>query len=89
MMKRSWSRRLFARPVPRTIRKAPHRFRPAVEVLEDRLVPSATIVVNNPTDTHMAGQTDLREAIAQANTNGGTSRLSLTAPCSTRRRRSP
>ncbi len=31
----------------------------------------STIVVNNPTDTPVAGQIDLREAIGQANTNGG------------------
>src|SRR5258708_359831 len=121
-MTRSWIRNLFARPVTRPIRKAPLRCRPALEVLEDRCVPSVfpgndltelpvfgqtdhrpatalanmkqgganspktvsgtagtanpagsdpVIVVNNPTDTPVAGQTDLREAIAQANTNGG------------------
>src|SRR5262249_29838539 len=62
-------RNLFARPAIRPIRKAPHRFRPALEVLESRWVPS--IVVNNPTDTPVAGETDLREAIAQANAAGG------------------
>jgi hypothetical protein len=36
-------------------------------VLEDRWVPSPAIVVNNPTDTPVVGQTDLRQAIAQAN----------------------
>jgi hypothetical protein len=30
-----------------------------------------TIVVNNPTDTPKAGETDLRQAINQANTDGG------------------
>ena len=38
-----------------------------MEALEDRRL-LATIVVNNPTDTPVAGQTDLREAIAQAAT---------------------
>jgi hypothetical protein len=71
MRKRSRIRQWFSRPVPRPIRKAPHRFRPAVEVLEDRWVPSAPIVVNNPTDTPVVGLTDLRQAIAQANTSGG------------------
>src|SRR5438445_12315417 len=70
MRTRSWIRNLFARPITRTIRKAPHRIRPALEVLEDRCVPS-TIVVNNPTDTQVAGQIDLRQAIVQANTTGG------------------
>jgi hypothetical protein len=65
----SWIRTLFSRPVVRPFRKAPVRARPALEVLEDRWVPS--IIVNNSTDTPVAGETDLREAIAQANTNGG------------------
>jgi hypothetical protein len=38
--------------------------------LEDRELLS-TIVVNNPTDTPVVGQIDLRQAISQANTNGG------------------
>ena len=70
MTMRSWIRHLFTRPATRPIRKAPRRFRPTLEVLEDRWVPS-TIVVNNPTDTPVAGQIDLRQAIAQANTTGG------------------
>jgi hypothetical protein len=43
MTAKSWIRNLFARPVTRTIRKAPHRVRPALEVLEDRTVPSRLI----------------------------------------------
>src|SRR6516165_721964 len=65
MKTHSWIRNLFARP----IRKVPFQVRPALEVLEDRWVPS--IIVNNPTDTPVAGETDLRQAIAQANSNGG------------------
>ena len=61
-----WIRHVFARPATRPIRKAPHRSRLALETLEDRWVPS-TFVVNNPTDTSVAGQVDLREAIAAAN----------------------
>ncbi len=52
-----------------TLRKPPRRVRPILEALEDRCVPS--IVVNNPTDTAVAGETDLRQAIAQANTDEG------------------
>ena len=70
MMTRSWIRRLFARPVTGTIRKAPHRAGPALEALEDRCVPS-TFVVDNPTDTPVAGETDLRQAITLANLNPG------------------
>ncbi len=40
MTMRSWLRRLFARPVNRTIRKEPRRIRPALEKLEDRLAPA-------------------------------------------------
>src|SRR5215470_6527254 len=69
MTKGSWIRNLFTRPAPRPIRKAPHRFRPALEGLEDRWVPS--IVLNNATDTPVVGKTDLRQAIAQANAAGG------------------
>jgi len=43
------------------------RRRPLLESLEDRRL-LATIVVNNPTDTPVAGQTDLRQAIALAAT---------------------
>src|SRR5271166_4797498 len=46
------------------------RMRPTLMALEDRRLLS-TIVVNNPTDTPVAGQTDLRQAIVQANTTGG------------------
>ena len=67
---RSWVRRLFRRSAPATPRQARPPVRLALEALEDRWVPS-TIVVNNPTDTPVAGETDLRQAIAQANTAGG------------------
>ena len=46
------------------------RMRPTCLELEGRALLS-TIVVNNPTDTPVAGKTDLRQAIALANTNGG------------------
>ena len=62
----SWIRHVFARPAVRPIRKTPHGGRLVLETLEDRWVPS-TFVVNNPTDTSVVGQTDLREAIASAN----------------------
>jgi len=44
--------------------------RPTLMALEDRRLLS-TIVVNNPTDTPVVGETDLRQAIIQANTSGG------------------
>ena len=46
------------------------RLRPTVMALEGRTL-LATIVVNNPTDTPVPGETDLRDAITQANTDGG------------------
>ncbi len=46
--------------------------RPSLMGLEDRnLLSTTTIVVNNPTDTPVAGQIDLRQAIGMANSNGG------------------
>ena len=44
--------------------------RPTLMALEDRRLLS-TIVVNNPTDTPVTGEIDLRQAIVQANSNGG------------------
>ena len=46
-------------------------FRPWLDPMEQRTLLSA-IVVNNPTDTPVAGETDLRQAIVQANETGGT-----------------
>ena len=62
--------------------------RPNLEVLEDRKLLS-TIIVNNPTDTPVAGQTDLRQAIVQANTDRGNETITFDKRCSRRRRRSP
>ncbi len=71
-MKPSWIRQLFARPVPHTIRKAPRRFLPGLEALEDRWVPS-TFTVNSTGDlgTGSGLVGDLRYCIAQANSNPG------------------
>src|SRR5208337_967104 len=44
--------------------------RPIIEAMEPRLL-LATIVVNNPTDTPMEGQTDLRQAIDDSNATPG------------------
>src|SRR5262249_15907987 len=52
------------------------RMRPTLMTLEDRRLLS-TIVVNNPTDTPVVGQIDLRQAIALANTNGGAEPISF------------
>ena len=52
------------------------RIRPTLLELETRTLLS-TIVVNNPTDTFVAGKTDLRQAIIQANTNGGTETITF------------
>lgn len=46
------------------------QLQPALLALEERKLLS-TIVVNNPTDTAVPGQIDLRQAIDLANTNGG------------------
>src|SRR5271167_2462736 len=52
------------------------RLRPTLLALEERSLLS-TIVVNNPTDTPVAGETDLRQAIVLANTNGGTETITF------------
>jgi predicted outer membrane repeat protein len=63
--RRDWSRGLASGPDRRTR----HGLRPVVLALEDcRLL--STIVVNNPTDTPVMGEIDLRQAIAQANSTG-------------------
>jgi hypothetical protein len=73
MRKRSWIRQWFTCPVTHTLRKAPHRRRPALEVLEDRCVPS-TFLVNNTLDTFSGGvptSGTLRWAVDQANSTAG------------------
>jgi hypothetical protein len=67
----NWFRKLFARPVSRPV-KAPARFRPALEALENRLVPSAVWYVNSAAAGHHTGtswadaDTDLQAALASA-----------------------
>ena len=46
MTTRSWIRKQFPTRAPRTLRKAPARFRPCVERLEDRLAPAAPTVTS-------------------------------------------
>jgi hypothetical protein len=69
MTTRSWIRNLFARPVTRPMRKAPHRARLAVEALEDRLAP-ATLTVTSLADDGSSGT--LRSKIAAAAPAGDT-----------------
>jgi hypothetical protein len=76
MTMRFWIRNVFARPVTRPIRKAPHRDRLALELLEDRWLPS-TFVVNNPTDSPVVGEIDLRQAIASANATTGANTITF------------
>ena len=57
-----WSRSRLDR---RSSRRPVVPFRPRLEVLEDRVVP-AVITVNNPTDTAVAGETNLRQASSPA-----------------------
>jgi hypothetical protein len=65
MFNRTWIRRLFAR-TPRTVRTGrPARFRPQLESLESRYVPS-TLVVTNTLDTGVSGDGSLRGELAAA-----------------------
>jgi hypothetical protein len=64
MTARTWTRQLFAR-TPRTIRQAPARFRPLLEVLEGRLAP-ATLTVTTLSDAASPTGMSLRQAIAKA-----------------------
>ena len=68
MTMRSWIHRLFTRPAPRAIRKSPPRFRPLLEALEDRCVPSTFTVINTLDDGSVGS---LRWAVGQANLNVG------------------
>jgi hypothetical protein len=61
MTRRIWIRRLFDR-TPRTIRKAPARYRPLLETLEDRLAP-AILTVTTLSDLTPHTGTSLRDAI--------------------------
>src|SRR6516164_3057694 len=72
MRMHSWIRSLFARPVIRPFRKAAFRARPALEVLEDRWVPS-TFTVNSTGDTGAGAGLfgDLRYCVNQTNAAGG------------------
>src|SRR5215475_10359595 len=72
MTMRTWIRQMFTRPATRPLRKAPARCRPALEVLEDRWVPS-TFTVNSTGDSGAGSGLfgDLRYCITQANANAG------------------
>ncbi|MGO8902250.1 MAG: beta strand repeat-containing protein [Isosphaeraceae bacterium] len=59
---------LTRRRVPSRPNRDRHRLRPTLTMLEDRRLLS-TFIVNNPTDTPVTGQTDLRQAIVQATTD--------------------
>ena len=65
MTTRTWIRKLFAR-TPRTVRKAPARCRPAVEVLEDRLAPAVLTVNTLDDNLTYTSVLNLREAITLA-----------------------
>jgi hypothetical protein len=79
MVKHSWIRQLFTRPVTHTVRQAPHRGRPTLEVLEDRCVPS-TFIVNNTSDSFVhskPAQGTLRWAVDQANSTSGANTIAF------------
>src|SRR6266542_2937550 len=71
MTMRSWIANLFASRTPRTIRKAPARYRPRLEALEDRTLLNSYMA---------ATAADLIADIGLANAAGGTNTITLTAP---------
>jgi hypothetical protein len=83
MTTRSWIRRLFARS-PRTGTMSACRrlrCRPALEILEDRVVPSNFTVNSNGDSGTGSGTTgDLRYCITQANTVGGSNTIDFSFP---------
>ena len=76
MTMRSWIRNLFDRPATRPIRKAPPRAPLAVELLEDRAVPSTFTVLNTLGDGSVGS---LRWAVGQANMTGGNETIDFDA----------
>ena len=69
-MIRNAIRKLLSNCSPRNSRRSRARLRPALMALEDRRL-LANFIVTNPTDTPVAGETDLRQAVAAANSERG------------------
>src|SRR5262245_47913651 len=76
---RSWIRKLFASRTPRTIRKAPARFQPCLENLEDRLAPATFNLKINPALDNAGAVAELIGAINTANGNGQSNTINLFA----------
>src|SRR5213080_786003 len=76
MLKRSWLRDLFARPITRPAHPVRRRARLALEALEGRDVP-ATFTVTNALDDGSAGS--LRWAVAQANATPGADTINFSS----------
>jgi hypothetical protein len=69
-------RNLCASDRPRNPRRSSTRLRPTLLALEERWLLS-NFVVDNPTDTPVSGQIDLRQAIEAANDAGGKNTISF------------
>ena len=67
MTVRSWLRKLFASRTPRTLRKAPARYRPSLETLEDRSLLSVTFA---PAVNYGAGNSPVTVAVGDFNGDG-------------------
>src|SRR5438309_11987595 len=76
MLKRSWLRDLFARPITRPAHPVRRRARLALEALEGRDVP-ATFTVTNALDDGSAGS--LRWAVGRANATAGADTISFSS----------
>src|SRR5437870_1062741 len=67
MTARSWLRKLFASRTPRTVRKAPARYRPSLEALEDRALPSVNFA---PAVNYGVGTVPFNVAVGDFNGDG-------------------
>jgi hypothetical protein len=71
MTTRSWIRKQFATHAAGTLRKAPARFRPCVEILEDRLAPATVPIPTNPTFMSITSISAVLGGTITAANNGG------------------
>src|SRR5262249_36499947 len=73
----SWIRKFFARPATRPVRKVPRRARPALEVLEDRSLPSVTVLGTGGTPNIKDSDTTRHSIVVQQTHTQGEFRVQI------------